>query len=417
MGHDDRSIERAPLPLGIREIGPHGIIRSDGALVAALEVQPLNLDVLVESQVAAAVAGLAQLLASLPCPIQIVLRNRAFDPLDYLGDVTRRWSSGWDHKLNRRRRLLGVPECDVAAEGGRPSTYAQAVRAAHGKWQLRQVRCFLLVAPTPPADLRSWWSSRLQRDRHPVDPGVLDRRLQPIRDGLLRAGLQSRRLHSFELIDLVEGLFFPEPAASQLLRHAVNTAQSSFATQFRTDESPLTRIGFDLADPFPEWIDLHPDQVVIQGPGPDARRLRVLALRRYPREVGAGWLRWFAALKHDLDLSLFVAPVDDREARRRLSGSERELLSEVAHSEDVNPEAARASRQRLEDLEDVHEAFRARERYVRTSVVIGVAADSGEGARAGDAGRRGGTGGPRHAGLACRWVPAGWPPQLAATGQ
>ena len=51
-----------PDPLGIREIGPHGIVRSDGALIAVLEVRPLNLEVMVEDQIAAAVAGLAQFL-------------------------------------------------------------------------------------------------------------------------------------------------------------------------------------------------------------------------------------------------------------------------------------------------------------------------------------------------------------------
>ena len=114
------------------------------------------------------------------------------------------------------------------------------------------------------------------------------------------------------------------------MRHAFDTAKSSTEAEYRTDTPPVTRVGFDLADPFPEWIALQPDQVVIQGPGPRARRLRTLTLRRYPREVAAGWLRWFAALKHDLDLSLFVTPVDDREVRRRLSTTERELLSEVA---------------------------------------------------------------------------------------
>ena len=378
LGRGDDSNEQAPIALGVQEIGQQGIVRSDGALVAALEVRPLNLDVLVDAQIAAAVAGLAQLLASLPCPIQIVLRNRAFDPSDYLGDVTRRWSAGWDHKLDRRRCLLGVPGRVGGPAKGRPSTYTQAVQAAHGKWHLRQVRCFVLVASQPLTRLESWWSWRTPGDPQSVDPGILDGGLQQLRDGLARAGLESRRLHGFDLVDLVEGLFRPAAASSQLLRHAFDTAQSSTEAKYRTDSPPVTRVGFDLADPFPEWIALQPDQVVIQGPGPGARRLRTLTLRRYPREVAAGWLRWFAALKHDLDLSLFMTPVDDREVRRRLSTTERELLSEVVGGEDVNPEAARASRQRLEDLEDVHEAFRSRERYVRTSVVIGVATDSAE---------------------------------------
>ena len=366
----------AQIALGIREIGPHGIVRADGALIAVLAVRPLNLEVLVADQITAAVAGLAQFLASLPCPIQIVLRNRAFDPSDYLGDVTGRWSATWDQKLDRRRRLLGAPDGRCDGEVGRPSTYAQAVEAAHGKWQLRQVRCFVLVPHDAPTSRGSWWARRSVRNSQPANPGTGDGRVQVIRDGLARAGLASRRLDGFDLVDLVEGLFRPAPGSAQRLRQALATAPSSAPAQFRTEASPVTRVGFDLADPFPEWVAIKPDQLIIQGPGRDERRMRALALRRYPREVAAGWLRWFTTLKHDLDLSLFVSPVDDREVHRRLSTTERELLGEVAGDEDVNPEAVRASRQRLEDLDDVHEAFRARERYVRTSVVIGVGADS-----------------------------------------
>ncbi len=366
----------AQIRLGIREIGPHGIVRADGALIAVLAVRPLNLEVMVADQITAAVAGLAQFLASLPCPIQIVLRNRAFDPAAYLGDVTDRWSAAWDQKLDRRRRLLGAPGGGADGEAGRPSTYAQAVEAAHGKWHLRQVRCFVLVAHDAPAPRGSWWSRRSARDGQPMDSGMGDSRLQLIRDGLSRAGLASRRLDGFDLVDLVEGLFRPAPGAVRQLRQVLDAATSSAEARFRTDGPSVTRVGFDLADPFPEWMAVKPDQLVIQGPGPDTRRLRALTLRRYPREVGAGWLRWFTTLKHDLDLSLFIRPVDDREVHRRLSTTERELLGEVARGEDVNPEAVRTSRQRLEDLDDVHEAFRARERYMRTSVVIGVGADS-----------------------------------------
>ncbi len=375
VGHHAGRDAPAQIPLGIREIGPHGIVRSDGALIAVLAVRPLNLEVMVTDQIEAAVAGLAQFLASLPCPIQIVLRNRAFDPSDYLGDVNARWSAAWDQKLERRRRLLGGPVGDADGEAGRPSTYAQAVEAAHGKWHLRQVRCFVLVAHEAPAPRGSWWFRRSARDGQRVDPGTGDGRLQMIRDGLSRAGLSSRRLGGLDLVDLVEGLFRHAPGAAQRLRHVLGAAPTGAEARIRTYAPPVTRVGFDLADPFPEWIAVKPDQLVIQGPGPDTRRLRTLTLRRFPREVAAGWLRWFTTLKHDLDLSLFIRPVDDREVHRRLSTTERELLGEVARGEDVNPEAVRASRQRLEDLDDVHEAFRARERYVRASVVIGVAAD------------------------------------------
>ena len=374
----DRPHDPPPLPLGVQGIGQHGILRSDGGLVAAVEVRPLNLDLLAESQMAAAVAGLAQLLASLPGPIQIVLRNRAFDPAAHLADAARRWSATWDHKLDLRHRLLGVSAREADADARRPATYADAVRAAHGRWHMRQVRCFVVLTQKPPGHRGPWWSRRPASDHGPPIPGALEARVRLVHEGLARAGMSSRRLEGLDLVDLVEGLFRSAPAPLQMLQDALEAAGSGPPARYRVGALPVTRFGFDLADPFPEWIECHPDHLVIQGPGPQARRLRILALRGYPREVDAGWLRWFATLKHDLDLALFVTPVDDRTIRRRLSSAERELLSEVAHGDELNPAAARASRQRLEDLEDVHEAFRARERYVRASLVIGVAADSAE---------------------------------------
>ena len=195
-----------------------------------------------EDQITAAVTGLAQFLTSLPRPIQIVLRNRAFDPSGYLDDVTRRWSAAWDHKLDRRRRLLGVPGGGADGEAGRPSTYAQAVEAAHGRWHLRQVRCFVLVAHEAPAPRISWWSRRSARDGEPEDPGMVDRRLQIIREGLARAGLTSRHLDGFDLADLVEGLFRPATVSAHRLRHALTNAPSNGAMRFPTDAPPVTRV-------------------------------------------------------------------------------------------------------------------------------------------------------------------------------
>ena len=367
-----------PLSLGVQGLGPLGILRSDGALVAAVEVRPLNLDLLAESQMAAAVAGLAQLLASLPCPVQIVLRNRAFHPATHLSDAARRWSSTWDDKLDLRHRLLGVPAGEADDDTRRPATYAQAVEVAHGRWHMRQVRCFVLLAQSPPARRGPWWSWRPPADHGRPNPSALEARVRLIREGLARAGMSCRRLEGLDLVELVEGLFRSAPAPVPMVRDALKAGGSGDGARYRIEALPVTGFGFDLADPFPEWIAYRPDHLVIQGPGPQARHLRVLALRGYPREVDAGWLRWFATLKHDLDLSLFVTPVDDRTVRRRLQKAERELLSEAAFGDEVNPGAARASRQRLEDLEDVHEAFRARERYVRASLAIGVATDSVE---------------------------------------
>ena len=160
-----------PLPLGVQGIGQHGILRSDGGLVAAVEVRPLNLDLLAESQLAAAVAGLAQLLASLPGPIQIVLRNRAFDPAGHLADAARRWSATWDHKLDLRHRLLGVSAGEADGDARRPATYAHAVRAAHGRWHMRQVRCFVVLTQSPPGHRGPWWSRRPSSDHGPPIPG------------------------------------------------------------------------------------------------------------------------------------------------------------------------------------------------------------------------------------------------------
>lgn len=371
--------DQPPLPLGVRGIGQQGILRTDGALVAALEVRPLNLDLLAESQMASAVSGLAQLLTSLPSPVQIVVRNRAFDPATHLSDAARRWSLTWDDKLDLRHRLLGVAAGEGNNDPRRPTTYAEAVRVAHGRWHMRQVRCFVLLAHGQPSRSRPWWSKRPSSDHGVVNSGALEARVRLVREGLARAGMSSWRLEGLDFVELVEGLFRSAPAPVQKVQDALKANGSGGRIKYRSGALPVTRFGFDLADPFPEWIACQPDHLVVQGPGPQARHLRVLALRSYPREVDAGWLRWFATLKHDLDLALFVSPVDERKIRRRLSSAERELLSEVASGEELNPAAARASRQRLEDLEDVHEAFRARERYVRTSLVVGVATDSVEG--------------------------------------
>ena len=375
---DDGPYDQPPLPLGVRGIGQEGILRSDGALVAALEVRPLNLDLLAEARMASAVSGLAQLLTSLPCPVQIVLRNRAFEPATHLTDAVRHWSATWDDKLDLRHRLLGVATAEVGGDAPGPTTYAEAVRVAHGRWHMRQVRCFVLLAHGQPLRSRPWWSKRPSSDQGPVNPSALEARVRLVREGLSRAGMSSRPLQGLDLIELIEGLFRSASSPVQLVRDAMKANESGRRSGYRIGALPVTRFGFDLADPFPEWIACQPDHLVVQGPGSRARHLRILALRGYPREVDAGWLRWFATLKHDLDLALFVSPVDDRTIRRRLSSAERELLSEVASGEELNPAAARASRQRLEDLEEVHEAFRARERYVRTSLVIGVAADGAE---------------------------------------
>ena len=266
-----------PLPLGVQGIGQHGILRSDGGLVAAVEVRPLNLDLLAESQLAAAVAGLAQLLASLPGPVQIVLRNRAFDPASHLADAARRWSATWDHKLDRRHRLLGASPSEADGDAGRPATYAHAVRAAHGRWHMRQVRCFVALTQKPPGHRGPWWSRRPTSDHGPPIPGAPEARVRLIREGLARAGMSSRRLEGLDLVDLVEGLFRSAPAPLQMLQDALEAAGSGPPARYRVGALPVTRFGFDLADPFPEWIACHPDHLVIQGPGPQARRLRILA--------------------------------------------------------------------------------------------------------------------------------------------
>ena len=75
--------------LGLAAIGPTAIHRADGSLVGAVQVQCRHVDLRGKPGVSEAVVGLTQASINLPDSIQILVRNRAFDPTRHLSDLAR----------------------------------------------------------------------------------------------------------------------------------------------------------------------------------------------------------------------------------------------------------------------------------------------------------------------------------------
>ena len=338
--------------LGVAGIGPTAIRRADGALVGALDVPCRQVNLRDEPRVNQAVTGLAELLASLPGPVQILVRNRAFDPTRHLADLAQHWSAGWADAHSQRLGHLGINRPTPTADGQQPTTYAGAVAAATTA-RLRQICCSVLLVQPPLR--RPWWTRSSRPAHRRTQVRMLDSSLQGLGAQLGRAGWTSRRLRAVELHDLVEGAFELTPAPRSAVRHAVTAARRGAAGRHRIQISPARAAGFDVADPFPEWIKCHHDHLVIQGPGFTARWLRILALRGYPPEVEAGWLHWVATLPHDLDLALFVAPVADPAPRRS------HAVARWPDDPDADPAVARALG-----------------RLVRTALLLGIGADTSE---------------------------------------
>ncbi len=339
--------------LGVAGIVPTTIRRADGALVGALEVQFRQLNLRDEPRVNQAVIGLAELLAGLPGPVQILVRNRAFDPTRHLGNLARHWSAGWADARAQRSGHLDIDRHTPTADGQRPATYAGAVAAATTTARLRQICCSVLLVQPPLR--RPWWTRRPRPADRRAQVRMLDGSLQGLGAQLARSGWTSRRLRDVELHHLIEGAFGPRPAPRSAVRPAVTAAPGSAAGHHRIAVAPVRAAGFDVADPFPEWIACHHDHLVIQGPGSTARWLRILALRGYPPEVEAGWLHWVTTLPYDLDLALFVAPVADPAPQRTHTVSRR------PDDPDADPAVAQAL-----------------ERTVRTALLLGVGADTAE---------------------------------------
>ena len=339
--------------LGLAGIGPTAIHRADGALVGALEVQGRHVDLRDTPGVSEAVAGLAQALINLPGPVQLLVRNRAFDPTRHLADLAGHWSAGWADGRAPRLGHLDVPPHAPMDDGPQPATYAGAVAAVHATARLRQVRCFVLLAQPP---LRwPWWTRGPRLPDRRAQVRLWDAVLQRLGAQLTRVGWSTRRLRDVELQDLVEGTFGLHPAPRSAVRHAVAGRRRGAAGRHRLTASSVPGFGFDLVDPLPEWIACHRDHLVVQGPAATARWLRILTLRGYPPEVAAGWLHGLATLPYDLDLALFVTPVEDSAPRRTYA------VAGLTDHPDIDPAVARALGH-----------------PVRLAVVLGIGADTSE---------------------------------------
>ncbi len=344
--------------LGLAGIGPTAIHRADGALVGALEVQCRHVDLRDKSRVSEAVAGLAHALINLPGPVQLLVRNRAFDPARHLADRAGHWSAGWADGRAPRLGHLDVPPHAPMDDGPQPATYAGAVAAAHATARLRQVRCFVLLAQPPLR--RPWWTRGPRLPDRQAQVREWEASLQRLSAQLARVGWSNRRLRDGELHDLVEGTFGLNPAPRSVVRHAVAGRRRGAAGRHRIAASSVPGFGFDVVDPLPEWIACHLDHLVVQGPAATARWLRILTLRGYPPEVEAGWLQGAATLPYDLDLALFVTPVKDSAPRRTYA------VAGWPDHPDIDPAVAQALGH-----------------PVRLAVVLGIGADTSEALRRG----------------------------------
>ncbi|MCY3958708.1 MAG: hypothetical protein OXG65_10485 [Chloroflexi bacterium] len=293
--------------LGVAGIGPTAIHRADGALVGALEIETRHIALSDEPRVRDAVAALTQVLTTLPGPVQLLVRNRAFDPARHLAEMARHWSRNWAGARAPRVGHLDIPRHVPTAVGLPPVTYADAVAAAHASARLRLVRCVVVLAQAPRRE--RWWTRGPRRLDRRAQVREWDAALQRLGAQLARAGWSSRRLREVELHDLVEGTFGPNPTPRTAVRHAVTSQRRGDAARHRMASS-ASAVGFDNTDSLPEWIRCHRDHLVVQGPGATTRRVSILALGGYPPHVEAGWLSWVATCPYDLDLALFVTPVE-----------------------------------------------------------------------------------------------------------
>ena len=136
-------------------------------------------------------------------------------------------------------------------------------------------------------------------------------------------------------------------------------------------------MAFDLADPLPEWIEFAPRHMRF----PLADRDRFCAagyLRGLPRAADTGWLALPSRFDFDMTLSLHVDPLPDEEVMRRVAQSEREIAGALDDAAGADPVAAREQRWRAEDVGELAEAIRGRERYFKLGGYYLVGADSRE---------------------------------------
>ena len=339
-----RARERRPvLDLGIRRVTDRGIERRDGASVAGLALQPIDLESMHAEQVEGVGASMAAFLAGLEEPIQLLVSNVRFDADRYLAGTTARWQAQWPTKVGLRADALD-------GQSGE-SAWAAWVRAHAADRNLRQIRVRLLLSSPPGPD--------------PSQEG-LNGQIQKLGAGLTGAGIGWRAMSGLELVLELERSFFGSGSALATALAAGGPVRLV---------PGLENLAFDLADPFPEWIEFGPRHM--RFPRPDGDRLAAAGyVRALPRAVSPGWLALPSRFDFDFSLSLHIAPLPAAEVMRRLAQSEREIAGSVAET-DSDPVAAREQRWRAEDMGILAEALRGRERYFKLGAYYLVGADSG----------------------------------------
>ncbi len=331
------------LDLGISRVTGTQIERSDGAGVAGLALEPIDLESLDPDQVEASTARMAAFLAGLEDPIQLLVSNSRFHADRYIAGTAARWRSEWSAKTGLRARLL-----DGESDRG---SWAEWSRAVAKECNLRQIGVRLMLAGSSGPDSRG---------------PDLPARIERIGAGLTQAGIGWRALSGLDLVLELERSFLGGGSGLENALSAGGPLAVSDA---------LRNLAFDLADPLPDWIEFNPRH--LRFPTPEGERFAAAGyVRALPRAVRAGWLALPARFDFDVALSLHISPLPAGEVMRRLAQSEREIAGSHDEAAASDPVAAREQRWRAEDMGALAEAMRGRESYFKLGAYYMVGADS-----------------------------------------
>ncbi|MXX99380.1 MAG: DUF87 domain-containing protein [Chloroflexi bacterium] len=339
FGGDHRSV----LKVGIRRVTENSVERDDGVLVAGLALAPTDLESLDREQVTALNSGMAGFLAGLDTPVQLLVSNNRFDSDRYLSRTIDRWRGDWFTKTGLRERLVASPED--------PNAWNAFATVAAANANLRQIKVRLLLP------------AHRGRGKNPPDA---ESRIERIGAALSQVGISWRAMSGLELVLELERAFL----------HGNGLLANALAAEgpVRIVEG-LENLAFDLADPLPEWIEFAPRHMRF----PLAEGDRFCAagyLRALPRAVDTGWLALPSRFDFDTTLSLHIDPLPDEEVMRRVAQSEREIAGALDDAAGADPVAAREQRWRAEDVGELAEAMRGRERYFKLGGYYLVGADS-----------------------------------------
>lgn len=333
------------LDVGVRRVTENGIEREDGVLVAGLALAPTDLESLDREQVSALNSGMAGFLAGLDTPVQFLVSNNRFDAERYLSRTIDRWRGDWFAKSGLRERLVASPEGQTS--------WVTFAHVAAANANLRQIKVRLMIL------------AHRGRGKSPPDA---ESRIERIGAALSQAGIAWRTMGGLELVLELERAFF----------HGGGTLANALAAggPMRVVEG-LENLAFDLADPLPEWIEFSPRHMRL----PLAEGDRYCAagyLRALPRAVDTGWLALPSRFDFDMTLSLHIDPLPDEEVMRRVAQSEREIAGALDDAAGTDPVAAREQRWRAEDVGELAEAMRGRDRYFKLGGYYLVGADCRE---------------------------------------